>query len=66
MRRNEILISREEYVLKRIKSATNHFIIKNENLNPDLLKGLIDQWEFDYDMEKAYRPEVLMKEVSHD
>ncbi|WP_161805236.1 hypothetical protein [Sporosarcina globispora] len=48
--------------MKRIKSTVNHHIEKKSKLNPDSLMNYIEQLEFDYDMEKAYRPEVLMKE----
>lgn len=60
------MISKEEYVLNHVKKIVNHYITASDELSPSLLNGLIDQWEFEYEMEKEYRPEVLItdKDIS--
>ena len=53
------MISKEKYVLAGIKVYVNHKFESNKPIQPSILKSLIDQWEFDYEMDKEYRPEVL-------
>lgn len=52
------MISKEEYVLKRVKSLAKYNNANNSKIEPSLLKSLIEQWEFDYEIEKKYRPEL--------
>lgn len=53
------MISKEEYVLTSVKRILSQYDRLNTNLSSSDLLNLIDQWEFDYEMEKEYRPEVL-------
>ena len=46
------MISKDEYVLNRVKHAVDFSTAKQ-------LKMLIKQWECDYDMKKEYAPEDL-------
>lgn len=55
------MVTKEEYVLHRVKHCLNHHVDKNKNLKLESLQWLIEQWEFDYEMEKSHRPEVLRK-----
>lgn len=55
------MVSKEEYVLSRVKSVANRCAERNEKIKPLTLISLIEQWEFDYEIEKEYRPEVLKK-----
>jgi hypothetical protein len=57
----QFLISKEEYILNQIKLTINAYLNKDQMINPIALDSLIKQWSFDYDVEKEYRPEVLMK-----
>lgn len=54
-----MLIRKEEYVLRYVKFYVNHKLSEGEMINPKIIKGLIEQHEFDYDMDLEYRPEVL-------
>lgn len=56
-----VVISIEEYVLNRVKVIVDYYVKENKEINPSTLKELIEQWSFDYEMEKKYRPEVLKK-----
>jgi hypothetical protein len=55
------VISKEEYVLNKVKMIVDYYVKENKEINPFTLKELIEQWSFDYEMEKEYRPEVLKK-----
>ena len=55
------MISKDGYVLSRVKSMAKHAAKENERIKPLTLINLIEQWEFDYDIEKEYRPEILKK-----
>jgi hypothetical protein len=55
------MISKEEYVLVRVKRLVERYSETKEPLKTSVFKELIAQWEFDYEMEKEYRPEVLRK-----
>lgn len=55
------MITKEEYVLRSIISLAKHYLKTNEEISPSILLELIKQWDFDYEMEKEYRPEVLEK-----
>ncbi|MGD6876883.1 hypothetical protein [Bacillus infantis] len=51
--------TKEKYILKRIQNSLDYYITKEQTIEPDEMKKLIDQWAFDYEMEKEYRPEML-------
>ncbi|WP_226035693.1 hypothetical protein [Aquibacillus saliphilus] len=51
--------TQEKYVLQRVKIYCDWNKKKDNKINPEVLIDLIDQWEFDYQMDKTYRPEVL-------
>lgn len=53
------LISKEEYILNELKCVADRYLKNNQNIDPLLLKELIEQWSFDYEIEKEYRPELL-------
>jgi len=53
------LISRDEYVLNRVKVFLDWKAKINEKVNPLRLDTLISQWEFDYENDKQYQPEAL-------
>lgn len=57
------MVSKEEYVLSKIIKLTIHKAKENKRIKPLSLLSLIEQWEFDYDMEKEYRPEILDKNM---
>lgn len=59
--RNVTMISKDKYVLDRVKKIVHHCVKENKSINSLVIEELIDQWSFDYDMEKEYRPEVLKK-----
>lgn len=56
------MISKEEYVLNRVKSLLHHKAKNNKRIKPLSLISVIEQWEFDYEMEKEYRSEILKAE----
>ena len=58
------VISKEEYVLNRVEAIVDYYVKENKEINPATLKELIEQWSFDYEMEKKYRPEVLKRRQS--
>lgn len=60
------MILKEEYVMGRVKSLVDRNAQTDTNIKSKLLLSLIEQWEFDYDMEKEYRPEILKKEKNSD
>lgn len=53
------MISKYEYVLVRVKNYTSRKVEENQKINAGVLQELIEQWEYDYDCEKEYRPEIL-------
>jgi hypothetical protein len=53
------MISKETYVLRKVKGIIDRYLNENDKISPSILKELIEQWSFDYEMEKEYRPEVL-------
>lgn len=55
------MISKEEYALNRVKIIVDYYLKENRKINPSTLKELIEQWSFDYEMEKKHRPEVLKR-----
>ncbi len=55
-------LTKEEYVLNKVKLLNMEYLFKKDNIDPYMLYELIKQWEFDYKMEREYRPEVLIKE----
>ncbi len=55
-------LTKEEYVLNKVKLLNMGCLIKKDSIDPYMLHELIRQWEFDYKMEREYRPEVLIKE----
>ena len=55
------MMTKEEYVLKRVKNLVMYHLDKQEIIKPDIMHELMEQWAFDYDMEKEYRPEILKK-----
>ena len=52
-------MTKEEYILKNIEALINYY--KDDSIKASDLSNLINQWSFDYDMEKKYRPEILKK-----
>lgn len=56
---NANIISKDKYILDRVKQIVHHCVKENKSINSLVLEELIDQWSFDYKMEKEYRPEVL-------
>lgn len=46
------MITKEEYVLIRIKSMVTRKAEVNEKIKPLSLLNLIEQWAFDYEMDK--------------
>lgn len=55
------MISKEEYVLERVKMYEQLCAKEKRTKNSEVLNELIEQWTFDYEMEKQQRPEVLKK-----
>ncbi|MET3508294.1 hypothetical protein [Halalkalibacter oceani] len=55
------MISKYEYVMKRIMCSLNNYKYNKDKVDPELFKSLIEQWEFDYEMELSHRPWVLKK-----
>ncbi|MCP1159301.1 hypothetical protein [Bacillus infantis] len=55
------MISKDEYVLDRVRVFVSRYLKENKNIKPLVLDDLIDQWSFDYEMEKEFRPHVLHK-----
>jgi hypothetical protein len=51
------IISKEKYILNRVTALIKS--TKGEKIDKNVLNELIEQWSFDYEMEKEYRPEVL-------
>ncbi|WP_405101769.1 hypothetical protein [Oceanobacillus sp. FSL H7-0719] len=56
------MITKEEYALPRVKNYLYRKAESNEIINVKVLINLIEQWEFDYEMEKEYRSEMLSRE----
>ena len=54
------MITKDEYVLKRVKMVVADATKRKKEIEPSTLNELMEQWDFDYDMEKEYRPEALM------
>lgn len=54
------MLTKEAYVLKHTKVYLKYFVEENKQVNPLELKEMIEQWEFDYDMDNEYKPESLM------
>jgi hypothetical protein len=46
-------ISKEKYLLKRVTALIESK--KGAAIDEDVLKELIEQWSYDYEMEKEYR-----------
>jgi hypothetical protein len=61
-----VLISKEAYVLERIKSLVTYSNQQDKMINPETLNNLIEQWSFDYEAEKIHRPEVLIEDETKD
>lgn len=55
------MISKQEYVSQRVKLYELLCAQENRTIKPEVLNELIEQWSFDYEAEKQYRPEVLEK-----
>ena len=53
------MIPKGEYVLSRVKALAVNKAKENERIKPLTLINLIEQWEFDYEMDKEYFPEQL-------
>jgi hypothetical protein len=51
------IISKEKYVLDRVTALIQ--AKKGAAIDKQVLNELIEQWSFDYEMEKEHRPEVL-------
>lgn len=49
------MITKEQYVLERVKLFTINKVKNNEKIKPLNLKYLIEQWEFDYEMDKLHK-----------
>lgn len=55
------LISKEEYILYKTRNMIEYYIEEEQLICPKMLNELIEQWCFDYEMDKEYRPEILKK-----
>ncbi|WP_368900709.1 hypothetical protein [Oceanobacillus oncorhynchi] len=53
------IISKSDCVLFHVKNYIAWKFEDNKSLHSKTLAELIKQWEFDYEMEKEYRPEIL-------
>lgn len=53
------MLTKEKYVLNRVKGVLKNHVEKQRQYDIPLIISLIEQWEFDYDIEKAHRPETL-------
>ncbi|WP_226035698.1 hypothetical protein [Aquibacillus saliphilus] len=60
------MITQEKYALQRVKVYCDWKAKNNEKIRPLALIELINQWEFDYQIEKDHRPEVLEFEMDYD
>ena len=56
------MLTKDRYVLRRVKYYVKHYQDIGKLIDPMLLNSLIEQWSFDYDMEKMHSPEVLENE----
>lgn len=52
---NNQKITKERYVLERVKLLTINKAKENKKIKPSNLKYLIEQWEFDYEMDKLHK-----------
>lgn len=52
-------ISKADCTLFHIKNYVTWKFEENKSLSPKVLASLIKQWEFDYEMDEEYHPEVL-------
>lgn len=46
------MISKEEYILNKIKFAISFYDQNNSNICPSVLRDMIEQWSYDYEMGK--------------
>lgn len=53
------MITKEEYILNRTKFYVEKQLEQKKMINPEILNELMEQWNFDYEMELNYRPEIL-------
>lgn len=53
------IISKADYTLHHIKNHVAWKFENNKSLDPKTLAEPIKQWEFDYEMDKEYRQEIL-------
>lgn len=53
------MISKEQYVLDRVKSYAQLCTMEKRKMRPATVTELIEQWSFEYEIEKQYRPEIL-------
>lgn len=60
MNDKEEIISKSEYVLFHVKNYVALKFKEKKQFDPKTLASLIKQWEFDYTMEKEFRPETLI------
>ncbi|GAA0348204.1 hypothetical protein GCM10008931_44360 [Oceanobacillus oncorhynchi subsp. oncorhynchi] len=54
------IISKSDYVLFNVKNYVALKFKEKKLFEPRALASLIKQWEFDYTMEKEFRPETLI------
>lgn len=55
------MLTKEEYILSRIRSFISFKMDDEESINPFAINELIEQWSFDYDMKREFRPHILEK-----
>ncbi|MNH66449.1 hypothetical protein D3C73_184800 [compost metagenome] len=55
------MVTKEEYVLKRVMMLTEDHRERNIPMDAKVLDSLIKQWDFDYEAEKIYHPGELMR-----
>ncbi len=47
-------MTKDRYVLEKVKMFVIDILNNDQMINPYVLDELIDQWEFDYDLEQVY------------
>lgn len=51
----EKTFKRDKYVLERVKLSIQSKVEEGKSIEPSTLKYLIEQWEFDYEMDKLHK-----------
>ncbi|MCA1021566.1 hypothetical protein [Halobacillus litoralis] len=57
---------KQQYVLNKVKQYLDHKFLSSTDVSAEVLIHLIDQWQFDYEMDQLNNPENVRVEPDYE